>query len=99
MNDKDLADAVVALGIKPIKPDHFHGEPMPELGGVHRAVLTPEKFVRDWRVAGALLERLVYEELLDVLGDRPAITIDDNVEPRVLIELAVEHLTVENPNP
>ena len=88
MNDKELADRVVALGVG-ITADGKYGLP-----DWKRYLYAAKHFVRDWRVAGALLERLVYEELLDVLGGRPAITIDDNVEPRVLIELAVERLTV-----
>ena len=95
MNDKELADAVVALGVAEISCNFSH-KWYRVLNRTMSMGLQPINFVRDWRVAGALLERLVYEELLDALGDRPAITIDDNVEPRVLIELAVERLTVED---
>ncbi len=54
MTDQELADAVVALGV---------GLPITGLGpNVYRASnsdknLTASEFVRDWRVAGALMEK------------------------------------------
>ncbi len=89
MNDKELADAVVALGI--FQGNHFYW-----IDKDLARPLTEIEFVRDWRVAGALMEKMVYEELLDMLGNRPAITLDDPVEPREIIEDCVKALTTEN---
>ena len=49
MNDKELADAVVALGV-----GNYNGTTMYFYGRSFDAI--PE-FVRDWRVAGALMEK------------------------------------------
>ena len=92
MNDKELADKVVALGVAARSgeayalisndPDDFFTYAMGKA----------RYFVRDWRVAGLLMGKMVYEELLDMLGNRPAITIDDPVKPRDIIEAYVEAL-------
>ena len=59
MTDKELADKVVALGVgwsgEPGSDAYWpDGERYATSGNVLRA----DTFVRDWRVAGALLERL-----------------------------------------
>lgn len=53
MKDKDLADRVVALGVGKTGPEpfdnyYYHGKD---------AAVLAFAFVRDWRVAGALMER------------------------------------------
>ncbi len=88
MHDKELADKVVALGIAEQDrgfPNRFY---IPNVSGA----LFTDELVRDWGVAGALMEKMLNEELLDVLGGRPAITIDDPVRPRDIIEACVEEL-------
>jgi len=59
--DKELADKVVALGvgeyhIRAGSDKHYHVF----VGGIGQS---DEQFVRDWRVAGALMEKCVVEEL------------------------------------
>ena len=91
MNDKELADKVVALGAGyRLKSD---GNQYCVFANCDWCDTVPSsELVRDWRVAGALMEKFVNEELLDMLGNRPAITIDDQVNPRDIIETCVEAL-------
>jgi hypothetical protein len=61
VSDKELADAVVAHGVGEYLPvNHSHLDlPAREwwhLDGVYTP--TAEQFVRDWRVAGALMEKV-----------------------------------------
>lgn len=59
MTDEELADAVVALGIfTEIKPGVFHIANAIPLGA--------DVFVRDWRVAGAIMERLAKDDELQL---------------------------------
>ncbi len=51
MTDKELADKVVALGIGKVLNGLFF------LMGAHDEPVDAEFFVRDWRVAGALMEK------------------------------------------
>ena len=60
MNDKELADKVVALGV-----GEFTGEWYCAPDDYHPLIV--EQFVRDWRVAGALIEKV-----LDAAKDRKA---------------------------
>jgi len=46
MNDKELADKVVALGVHP------------------EETLPDDEFVRDWRVAGALMEKCIEKKIV-----------------------------------
>ena len=54
MDDKTLADAVVALGVGYFAPKDVYGIP-PDGSGERK---TAHDFVRDWRVAGALMEKM-----------------------------------------
>ena len=57
MNDKELADKVVALGVGS-NYSKGEGRRMPEMDGPQTmGPYTDEVFVRDWRVAGALMEK------------------------------------------
>ena len=77
LNDKELADRVVAHGIK--RPAALFGHPQP----------TNYAFVRDWQVAGACLERwptTINTEHLDM-------TLDEMLrDPRAIIEACCEAL-------
>ncbi len=54
MNDKELADAVVALGVLHEDQGIYSFDPFP----CHPyASMTAKQVVRDWRVAGALIEK------------------------------------------
>ena len=60
MNDKELADAIVALRVgEPLTERHRNGDVFVgysiDRDDVH--VLLADEFVRDWRVAGAMMER------------------------------------------
>lgn len=64
MDDRKLADRIVALGIarkwkEGITPGGYKIE-----GRSGAFWLDPHTFVRNWRVAGALMERMVAGELL-----------------------------------
>ena len=52
MNDKELADRVVALGVG--RCDEY---PYYQNGDNHHD-LTEDQFVRDWQVAGAMMEKV-----------------------------------------
>ena len=55
MNDKELADAVVALGVGQKDP---HQKILPYQAPDSNEWDEDELFVRDWRVAGALMENV-----------------------------------------
>lgn len=55
MNDEELADAVVALGVG--DSDHDSGISEYDAPIPGDTPLTADEFVRDWRVAGALMEK------------------------------------------
>ena len=91
MTDKELADKVIALGVGyqgtyPLSCDGvgFYHEPY-EDGG-----MCAELYVRDWRCAGALMEKLTWQQVCTLL--KPRQTTDDIVEPRAIIEGCVEAL-------
>jgi len=108
MNDKELADAVVALGIGtqvdyPKSSDGvgFYHTPEDDCGesdGVYSTL-----FVRDWRVAGALMEKVdscYPEKLIDEqwqvtasMDCMPTEWIQNDSLPRAIIEASVEALT------
>ena len=54
MTDKELADKVVALGVG--EKDTFRSD-MYTLGKFHSVRYEADEYVRDWRVAGALMEK------------------------------------------
>ena len=86
--DKELADAVVALGIGTyidnddalLRRYHYH------------EFHDPESFVRDWRVGGACLEQwptIINVEHLDM-------TLDEMLrDPRAIIDAYVEALEAD----
>ena len=59
-NDKELADKVVALGVGKFRPaineDGIHVRSY-DMYQINYNELHTSKFVRDWRVAGALMEK------------------------------------------
>ena len=56
-SDKELADKIVALGVGERSVTLGDGETRYIVGGL-RPALSEYYFVRDWRVAGALMERV-----------------------------------------
>ena len=84
-DDKNLADAVVALGIG----NHWNFGDMPIR---YRFVDTDENmyasdFVRDWRVAGALMEKCWDDHSAKI---KLAIGYCQQINPRTIIEVCVE---------
>jgi hypothetical protein len=79
MNDKELADRIVALGFKETNwlSSSFAGQ------------LSEYTYVRDWRVAGALLHCISYGQLIHICVD-----LFDQLEirPRAICEACVEAL-------
>jgi hypothetical protein len=102
VNDKELADKVVALGVGTLSADNkSYWLPCGNL-----YVTSAYKFVRDWRVAGALMEKALNgERLLNIAHDKtvfiftglepPADYIEVQSEslPRAIIEACVEALS------
>ena len=90
MTDQELADKVVALGIarKAINFDHYHLPQQPMFEAV--------RFVRDWRVAGALMEKMYEDDLIDIIDERDGYDFEFNVDwlkdPRQIIEACVDAL-------
>ena len=85
MNDKELADAIVALGVG---AGPF-GRPPPYYQ-IHGDDLDVAEFVRDWRVAGAMLQlwpTTINTEHLDM-------TLDEMLrDPRAINEACVRALS------
>ena len=72
MNDKELADKVVALGVGKFLPAkrgkvHIRSEDGYSIGHLDSSV---SEFVRDWRVAGALIEKVDYVVLARLNSNR-----------------------------
>ena len=101
MNDKELADKVVALGVF----RHWNINPArgyiidDGLGG-ERVEINEATFVRDWRVAGALMEKVGRIEIrqehdgtwsVDILWAKVSCTYNESL-PRAIIEACVEAL-------
>ena len=98
MNDKELADKVVALGIAEQDrgfPDRFY---IPNVSGA----LFTDELVRDWRVAGALMEKACPVEyamlyLSKLWGAWPengdGTVYESESLPRAIIEACVEALS------
>ena len=87
MNDKELADAVVALLPSIYRPGDYY-----RLFDVWHDDLVPgtmfSDIVRDWRVAGALMV-LVYESYATL----NEVTATFEGDPRAIIDACVEALT------
>ena len=61
MNDKELADRVVALGVgkaNQIYPDGIGKFYQVDVDADWQTSVNESKFVRDWRVAGSLIEKV-----------------------------------------
>ena len=98
MNDKELADKVVALGV---------GKRDGSFYGINAPLDLATRFVRDWRVAGALIELvtkkgwsiditvpLVYVlDGTDAMADTISEAVTDDGIPRAIISAYVAALT------
>ncbi len=105
MNDKELADAVVALGVHRYRVAEHVGIYDPPMSREQ----TDEEFLSDWRVAGALMEkcnnvrwcRLTIDgfQALAEYGEPERInniaSANNESLPRAIIEACVEALNVE----
>jgi hypothetical protein len=100
MNDKELADAVVALGVG----EYSLGHPVDPNGyTIGRQVMTHERFVTDWRVAGTLMEKVTHAKIFLAMNDKDwkvSAGIDGRTEggrneslPRAIIEACVAALS------
>ena len=97
MNDKELADAVVALGVGGSISDGTYRLSLADIES-----RTAEQFVRDWRVAGALVEitgwcqALLHPDgywMVNVGTDNEREGSSENESaPRAIIEACVEAL-------
>ena len=108
MNDKDLADKVVDLGIGEIV-SHWNSNDY--TFDTYDNSTTADQFVRDWRVAGSLMERAANQDILiwqqqypDLAGMKvqPVWIVEisknladarDESLPRAIIEACVEALS------
>ncbi len=89
MNDKELADAVVALGVLTwFETVDGHDGSLVNFRGFVGPIATA-KAVRDWRVAGALMEKMTWDELRRMFTKIPRL-INTKCDPRAIIEAAVE---------
>jgi len=109
MNDKELADRVVELGVAKRFPDEKEWW-IYSLNDIGPNGQIARQFVRDWRVAGALMEKAeaVYlealvQDCLESVGSAwqaqtsinamPTEWIDSISAPRAIIEACVEALS------
>ena len=94
VNDKELADRIVALGVG--NHQHFSdGRDKGDWYGFDCTGDTAEYFVRDWRVAGALMEKCKYTHggyWFGVVWDQAGLTHTDESLPRAICEACVEAL-------
>jgi hypothetical protein len=100
MNDKELADKVVALGV-----GLANGYAPTVLLDEHSLPMDKSEFVRDWRVAGALMEKCVDFDIFkdsrglwDVTITKPSDrelfkNAENDSLPRSIIEACVEALS------
>jgi len=80
MNDKELADRVVALGVGSVLDDGITYLLVSDDGGYAFNPVTT--FVRDWRVAGALMEKMDPVDLQQYFTH----TYMLKIKPRAIIE-------------
>jgi len=107
MNDKELADKIVALGVGELST--IDGTLSTEaVYLINSFMLTAERFVTDWRVAGALIEKIkgsvqiVYQHgmaacAVTLLDDKDHFVSSKAARhlliPRAIIEACVEALS------
>ena len=87
MNDKELADSVVALGVgkaNQIYPDGIGKFYQVDVDADWQTSVNESKFVRDWRVFGGLLERIIEDHGHPPKGDWPH-DVRDGIETLVEI--------------
>ena len=103
MTDKRLADRVVALGVGKFRPainEHGIHVRSYDMYQINHSELSVEKFVRDWRVAGALMER-AQSAGIEIIVLRNGVQIahpkwsgyewsGDESLPRAIVEACVE---------
>lgn len=91
MNDKELADKVVALGIG--NPP-FHAAAFGANYSFAMESFTEKRFVRDWRVAGACFEALdrTVHDMVSLIQSAELIEQRERNWPRAIIEACAEGL-------
>lgn len=101
MNDIELADAIVALGIG-CKSNRGHYAAMDwrrsnasEESIARLCHATAEHFVRDWHVVGALMEKL-RERASEAELDGSGFFLRTLSDPRALVECLVDNLCTED---
>ena len=89
MNDRELADKIVALGVGESVSSLFF------LSGAHNEPVDAEFFVRDWRVAGALMEKCIEQKihLVPIMKSATVRLVKIGSLPRAIIEACVEALS------
>ena len=100
MTDQALADRVVALGVGELKRE-MAGEPVYVLSDASGYFpFLAENFIRDPRVAMALMERLTGAKLMEAMYRAVYYIFDgaegDNPLPRAIIAACVEALEEKN---
>jgi hypothetical protein len=104
MTDKELADKVVALGVGIVGGALTHAPMYRVPDALGEAWLDAEEFVRDWRVAGALMEKVDYFECKPCPSGKWMVRVStesmmgvkeafNESLPRAIIEACVEALT------
>ena len=104
MNDKDLADRVVAFGCADFHSSQEFGQPLEQGYMTPNGAIweTEESLLEDWSVAGALQEkclRIVIHRVSDgwtvtAINDRDeGITVFNESLPRAIVEACVEALS------
>ena len=91
MSDKELADRVVALEVANRFPDEKEWW-IYSLKNIGPNGQVASQFVRDWRVAGALMEKLTWSEITEVLRCIPRLR-NTKASSRAIIEACVEALS------
>ena len=108
MNDKELADKVVALGIGIRVDGEWYGLRDRPDDSQPMGTKKPKKFVRDWRVVGALMEKCFEVQVCgsDVTNDWAAVAmclptgkhwskVENDSLPRSIVETCVEALQTQ----
>ena len=101
MNDKKLADKVVALGVGGMFGDGAYFSFENSIANDDQWVIA-ELFVRDWRVAGALMEKVdkfcagtCKECILVSVNNNETMEFETESLPRAITEACVEALSDE----